>query len=203
MDCTVTDRVSPVAACGRCPHPTSGLSRRRLVSLIGTGLAAVGSLLQETHETTAKARHKKRKRRQRDEPQFPWNTQGNTQPLAAGPLGAVWREEVQFACGSGAEITPADPIGELLFLADGTLAVTWVPFEVYHDYFATYTADLDTQTLHFQVSRGNYIPPDVDGEGHIAFDAQGRLLLTDLWLGSPKTTAGSVGCGHRFRKAGS
>lgn len=119
-----------------------------------------------------------------------------------GPLVGLWREEVQFACGSGAEVPPAIPIGELDIRGDGTLAVTWYPFEVYHDYWATYVADLSQQTFRFQVTGGNYIPPDIDGEGHVTVDAQGRLLLTELWLGSPKSNAGPVGCGHRFHRFG-
>ena len=183
-------RTAPVPASGRCPHPTKVLSRRRLVPIIAAGLAAVSSLLRETPETTAKPRHRRSasgtSRRIAVEPVLP----DRHARRGTGPLGGTWHEEAQFACGTGAELTPARPIGELRFLADGTLAVTWTPFEVYHDYFATYTADLAQGTLRFQASRGNYIPADLDGNGRITIDAQGRLLLTDLWLGSPRTTAG-------------
>jgi hypothetical protein len=123
-------------------------------------------------------------------------------PDGGGPLVGLWQEEVQFACGSGAEVPPAVPIGELAIRGDGTLAVTWVPFEVYHDYWATYVADLSQQTFSFQVTGGNYIPPDIDGEGHVALDEQGRLRLTELWLGSPAGPAGPARCGHRFRRFG-
>ena len=56
-------------------------------------------------------------------------------------------------------------IGELEFRADGTFSVTWVPFETYRDYWGRYTLDLRTGRLNLQVETGNYVPPDVDGDG--------------------------------------
>ena len=117
-----------------------------------------------------------------------------TNPFAGG----VWHEETQIVCGTGQEITPQEQIGELVLDADGHFAVTWMPFEIYHDYWGTYTFDPDTGALELQIDGGNYIPPYFDGIGFYAFDDQGRLLLTDIWLGTPLNGSGSPACGHRF-----
>ncbi|MBC7251852.1 MAG: hypothetical protein H5T62_16430 [Anaerolineae bacterium] len=116
------------------------------------------------------------------------------------PLVGIWREEAQFACDTGEELTPEERIGELRFRADGSFSVTWVPFEVYRDYWGTYEYDLATGNLSLQVIEGNYVPDDIDGSGSFAFDEQGRLLLRDIWLGSPYESTGPAHCGHRFRR---
>ncbi len=76
----------------------------------------------------------------------------------------------------------------------------WAPFEVYVDYWGTYQYDEAQGTLELTVSNGNYIPDDLDGSGSVSFDEQGRLLLTDIWLGTPQlsTDTGLAHCGHRF-----
>ena len=116
----------------------------------------------------------------------------------ANPLVGVWREEAQLACGDQAERTPPLAIEELVFAPDGTFTVTWIPFESYRDYWGTYTFDLDKGTLRLTVSGGNSIPPDVDGDGAFAIDAGGRLVLADLWLGTPPVEAAAARCGHIF-----
>jgi hypothetical protein len=116
----------------------------------------------------------------------------------ANPLVGVWREEAQLDCASGAEIAPASPIGEVVFKADGTFSVTWVPFEIYQDYWGSYAFDLARGKLELTIAGGNYVPPDLDGSGRFALDAAGQLLLTDLWLGTPPDGAGPANCGHRL-----
>lgn len=116
------------------------------------------------------------------------------------PFVGIWREEAQFACDSGEELTPEERIRELRFRADGSFSVTWMPFEVYRDYWGTYEYDLATGNLSLQVTEGNYVPDDIDGSGSFAFDEQGRLLLQDIWLGSPHGSTGPAHCGHRFRQ---
>ena len=116
----------------------------------------------------------------------------------ANPLLGFWREQAQLACETGAEVVPTQPIQELMFLADGIFAVTWVPFESYKDYWGAYTFDLARGTLELTVTGGNTIPPDVDGTGRFALDASGTLLLTDMWLGSSGVESGPAHCGHRF-----
>ena len=124
-------------------------------------------------------------------------TQVNIFTPDANPLIGSWREEAQLACDNGTEVVPARAIRELIFFADGTFAVTWVPFESYKDYWGTFTFDLAQGTLELTVTGGNTIPPDVDGEGRFALDATGLVLL-ELWLGTPSMESGPPNCGHRF-----
>ena len=114
------------------------------------------------------------------------------------PLVGTWKEEAQFACSIGEEAVPEERIGELRFRADGRFSVTWTPFEVYKDYWGTYAYDLAQGDLDLVVTGGNYIPDDVDGSGLFSFDEQERLILRDMWLGSPRDGTGSANCGHRF-----
>ncbi len=114
------------------------------------------------------------------------------------PLVGFWREEAQFACGTGEEVLPEERIGELRFQADGTFSVTWIPFEIYRDYWGTYAYDLTQGTLELVVTEGNYTPEAVDGSGSFSFDEQGSLILSDMWLGSPHSGTSAANCGHRF-----
>jgi hypothetical protein len=120
----------------------------------------------------------------------------------ANPLVGLWSEEVRFACGTGEEVVPKERVGELVFYADGSFAVTWAGFEFYQDYWGTYTYDLEKGSLKLVVTRGNYVPKDVDGIGTFSLDAKGRLILRDIWLGSSQFGAGIVTCGHRFTRRG-
>jgi hypothetical protein len=53
--------------------------------------------------------------------------------------------------------------------------------------------------LSMTVTGGNYVPPDVDGEGTASVDPQtGELVLTDMWLGTPSEGTATTACGHRF-----
>jgi hypothetical protein len=113
------------------------------------------------------------------------------------PLIGYWREVAQLTCDTGAEVTPAKAIAELIFDPDGSFAVTWVPFESYKDYWGTYTFDLSQGTLELTITGGNTILPDVDGEGRFMVDAT-ELVLSDLWLGTPSLERGPPNCGHRF-----
>jgi hypothetical protein len=117
---------------------------------------------------------------------------------AQNPLVGNWMEEVRFACGSGEEVIPEERIGELSFRADGSFSVTWQPFEIYRDYWGTYSYDLARGTLDLVVAGGNYVPKDIDGGGQFSLDDEGQLILSDLWLGSHRGGEIFAGCGHRF-----
>lgn len=118
----------------------------------------------------------------------------------ANPLVGVWREEGQLACGNDEEIVPEERIGELVFGADETFSVTWHPFEIYKDYWGTYTLDLNEGALDLAGAEGSYLPQDLDGSGSWAIDEQGRLVLKDMWLGSPQGSSEPANCGHRFTR---
>jgi hypothetical protein len=116
----------------------------------------------------------------------------------SNPLVGTWHEEAQLSCSTATEVTPSAAIGELVFRADDSFAVTWMPFEVYHDYWGTYEYDLAQGTLDMTIDSGNHVPADFDGSGSFSIDDQGRLVLRDLWLGSAREGGGPANCGHRF-----
>ena len=118
----------------------------------------------------------------------------------ANPLFGIWHEEAQFACETDEEVIPEERIGELSFGADGEFSVTWHPFEVYKDYWGTYTFDLSQGTIELTGAEGNYVPEGLDGSGSWFIDDDGRLILKDIWLGAPRDVSGVVNCGHRFTR---
>jgi hypothetical protein len=118
----------------------------------------------------------------------------------SNPLVGIWREEAQLACDTFEDVVPEERIGELRFDADGSFSVTWMPFEIYRDYWGSYRFDLERQTLDLANAGGNYVPEDVDGSGSFLIDDQGRLVLKDMWLGTPHGGSGVAHCGHRFAR---
>jgi hypothetical protein len=119
----------------------------------------------------------------------------------SNPFVGYWQETAQLTCDSGTEVSSNSPIEELVFAADGSFAVTWLPFESYVDYWGDYTFNLAAGTLELVITGGNQLPEDVDGRGHYAVDANGNLVLTDMWLGtSAVADGGTSNCGHRFAR---
>jgi hypothetical protein len=116
----------------------------------------------------------------------------------ANPLIGFWREAAQLNCDTADETAPEHPVQELAFMPDGTFTVTWMPFESYRDYWGAYTFDLEAGTLELVVTGGNTIPDDVDGAGAFAFDPNGRLILREIWLGTPTGGVAPAACGHIF-----
>jgi len=108
-----------------------------------------------------------------------------------------WTETQQLPCGGGAAVVPDPIIGELVFQDTGEFSVTWTPFEVYYDYWGTFTYDEGTRALVLTVEGGNYVPDDIDGEG-TATVADGQLTLEDMWLGVAMDPVTPVACGHVF-----
>jgi hypothetical protein len=118
---------------------------------------------------------------------------------AGNPLVGTFSEAAQLSCADESELAPEQSIGELRFLADGSFNVTWIPFEVYVDYWGIYEHDVGTGALSLFTTGGNFIPDDVDGEGTFEVDPQGHLLLKDMWLGTPQGGSNTPNCGHRFQ----
>lgn len=118
------------------------------------------------------------------------------EPLAYDIIG-FWTELQQLPCDGGAPFEPDPEIGELVFEDTGELSVTWRPFEVYYDYWGTYTYDEATGALVLEVEGGNYVPDDLDLEG-TASVVDGQLVLEDLWLGTAQQPVTPAACGHVF-----
>jgi hypothetical protein len=118
---------------------------------------------------------------------YVWTTEGN-------PIVGTYSEQAQLACGGG-EREPEQPLGEVAFYGDERFAVTWTPFEVYVDYWGTYTIDPGAQTLELTVEGGNYVPPDVDPSGTFRLEGE-QLILEDMYLGSPQGGVAAPACGH-------
>lgn len=117
----------------------------------------------------------------------------------SNPLVGLWHEVAQIPCGGGAEVPPVKPIEELWIRASGKMTVTWTPFEIYFDYWATYVFDLMTGALSFSGQQGNYVPMDIDAEGSFALEGE-ALVLKDMWLGAPQDIPQTANCGHRFAR---
>jgi hypothetical protein len=119
---------------------------------------------------------------------------------AGNPFKGLWREEAQLDCRRGNEVAPEVPIEELILTASGRFYVTWHPFEIRRDYWGTYAFDRETRAFDLTVESGNYIPADVRGGGRFSWDAADRLVLEDIWLGTPFRGEGPARCGHKFRR---
>jgi hypothetical protein len=117
------------------------------------------------------------------------------------PFVGRYTEVSQLDCDTGKEFPPALPIKEIEFHADGRFFVTWMPFELYKDYWGTYTYDLKEGTFTVSDISGNYVPADIGSGGTFEFQS-GSLLLKDFFFGStPSTKDGETrkkACGHRL-----
>ena len=117
---------------------------------------------------------------------------------ARHPLAGIWTEVQEKSCNGGAWRRPAEPIGELVFKADGTFTLTRVPFERYFDYWGTYRHTAASGALALEITGGNRIPSDRSAKGKASVLPSGELLLEDLppWNATP----GGTTCSHLFRR---
>ena len=115
------------------------------------------------------------------------------------PLVGTWHEAAQFPCSGSGEKLPADPMRELIFGADSTMSATWMPFEIYKDYWGKYRYDLQSGSFALSEVSGNYVPADLEPSGSFEIDENGDLILKDMWLGSYQWGENHpTNCGHRF-----
>jgi len=120
------------------------------------------------------------------------------------PLVKNWYEVGQFSCEGGVETIPEYEIQEVIFTPAGDFTVTWYPFELYKDYWGTYTFDHETGALVMTIESGNHIPDNFDGEGTATVNEEGDLVLSDIWFGTASAIFGETppatetGCGHRL-----
>ncbi|MBI1742179.1 hypothetical protein HYR54_03825 [Candidatus Acetothermia bacterium] len=100
----------------------------------------------------------------------------------SNPLVGRWYETRQLLCNGQVRDAP-EPFRELIFEADGSFSVTWEPFEVYHDYWGTYSYDVHTNALQFSIASGNYIPKQTDLVGTVVVMNPDELHLVSIFLG--------------------
>ena len=116
------------------------------------------------------------------------------------PLVGRWRQQSMFDCASEREIKSAQPIQELEFRAKGWFSVTWTPFEVYRDYWGSYTTGKDKVNLSMQIESGNFVPKDFHGSGHYKLKDNKTLELTGIYLGDKNSSsAGNSKAGNKCR----
>lgn len=118
-------------------------------------------------------------------------------PAALNPVLGQWTEEMQFACGTKAEIVPKEPLKEFKLDYDGTFSVTWHPFETYVDYRGSYK--VNGSSIEF-LGDAKRFASGAKLVGTFSFDEQSRLILSDMWLGGGPSRADAPACGHRFKK---
>jgi hypothetical protein len=124
-----------------------------------------------------------------------YNGHGLTGPVevyraADNPLVGIWRQD-----GEGCPANSA--IRELVFTGGGDFSVTWTPFEVYKDYWGTYTYDAETGAIHLEVESGNQVPGDIVPDGTVTADGTG-LRFETLSFGTPGQASGA--CDGGFPK---
>lgn len=116
------------------------------------------------------------------------------------PFVGFWHELTQLSCTNGQAQTPDDPINEFVFDANGRFSVTWYPFEIYTDYWGTYTYDLTSGSFDLIVEGGNYVPYPLDEGGAFFINDPGKLFLNSIWLGSYRSPPGIAACGHVLQR---
>lgn len=100
----------------------------------------------------------------------------------AQPLVGRWAQPEEACAAAGAE-----PVRELIFHPDGTFSLTWTPFEIYKDYWGTYTFEEGTLTL--IPDGGNHIPSDASFSGKVALDSGALQLSPAVFGSSPRGSA--------------
>lgn len=107
----------------------------------------------------------------------------------AQPLVGRWSQPEAACADEGAE-----PVRELIFHPDGTFSLTWTPFEIYRDYWGTYTFADGLLTL--IPEDGNHMPPDAAFSGEVELGG-GTLNLPTALFGTP---AQGIACAAPFQR---
>jgi len=117
------------------------------------------------------------------------------------PIVGRWRQVGKAECGGAAVAADTMGIQELIIRPTGQFSVTWLPFESYKDYWGRYEYDRATGRLAMRVEGGNRVPPGIDLDGRATVEG-GRLVMRDIWLGTPSTApdapAGGPSCTISF-----
>lgn len=114
------------------------------------------------------------------------------------PLAGRWTETQEKPCNGTAWRTPARPIGELAFNADGTFTLAEQPFESYYDYWGSYRYTPQSGALRLEATGGNRLPSAPLAEGTARIDQSGLLQVEGL-LSAGANSPQSI-CARRFRR---
>ena len=116
------------------------------------------------------------------------------------PLVGRWRQQSMFDCDTEKETKPGELIQELEFRARGWFSVTWTPFEVYRDYWGSYTTGKAKGDLSLQIEGGNFVPKDFRGSGHYKLKDNKTLELIGAYLDEKSSSnAGNHKIGNKCR----
>lgn len=115
------------------------------------------------------------------------------------PLMGIWHEIPNPNC--QAFLPNEQLIKELDINSKNVFAITWQPFESYHDYWGNFDFDIKTGNFKIEITRGNYIPDDIIKIGSAEILPNGNLKINDVFFGNNKNgqTRGNK-CGHLFSK---
>jgi hypothetical protein len=120
------------------------------------------------------------------------------------PLRGYWREVATIPCADSTAPFNPYPIRELHFRGDRTFSVTWIPFEVYKDYWGFYAFDKPAGRLTLGIRHGNHVPDGFRGDGTFAIttvDGRKRLTVTGVSFGRRDRDQSSVvDCGAVFEQ---
>ncbi|MBF0325808.1 MAG: hypothetical protein HQL42_12165 [Alphaproteobacteria bacterium] len=117
---------------------------------------------------------------------------------ARHPLAGTWSETQEKLCSGGDWRKSAEPIGELVFKANGAFTLARVPFESYFDYWGTYRHAPASGALTLNITGGNRIPSERSAKGRGRIMPSGELLLEGLPPWSAE--AGGAVCSRLFRR---
>lgn len=112
-------------------------------------------------------------------------------------LTGMWRQ-VEIECPSGD--TPREPIRELEFTSLGGFSVTWLPFEVYKDYWGKARYDAGEGRLTLTVEGGNNVQGGLLLSGQARLDDDGRLTLNGVYLGDQRPVYPPSPCRYVFAR---
>jgi PKD repeat protein len=120
----------------------------------------------------------------------------------SNPLRGTWTQVGEIPCDGSSDIAAVNPLNFLHFAGGNSFDATWIPFEVYKDYWGVYSIDTSTKQVMIGATAGNYVPTTIDGAGtyELIPEAGGTatLRLNNVWLGRPGGDARPPACGMVF-----
>jgi len=122
----------------------------------------------------------------------------NVDTPESNPLRGSWQAVAEIPCDGSADVPVTGPPALVNIHGGNRFEVVWLPFETYKDYWGLYTFDRTSQKATFGILAGNFLPPNVRGEGswEITNDGGKRTLrLKNIWLGRMRGDTRPAACG--------